>query len=87
MRRVTARDRRQAPPFGWLPVAVRLLPGRADSERSWTVTREAIEAKNYDQEDRRTPEELLDLIEAKGREVAEAVAQLRALRRQAENSR
>jgi type I restriction enzyme M protein len=76
---------------------LRLLPGRADSERSWTVTREAIEAKNYDlkavnpharsQEDRRTPEELLDLIEAKGREVAEAVAQLRALRRQAENSR
>ena len=31
-------------------------------------------------EDRRTPEELLDLIEAKGREVAEAVATLRALR-------
>lgn len=33
------------------------------------------------QEDRRTPEELLDLIEAKGREVAEAVAALRTLRR------
>lgn len=30
-------------------------------------------------EDRRTPEELLDLIEAKGREVAEAMATLRAL--------
>ena len=32
-------------------------------------------------EDRRTPEELLDLIEAKGREVTEAVAALRTLRR------
>lgn len=30
-------------------------------------------------EDLRTPEELLDLIEAKGREVAEPVAALRAL--------
>jgi type I restriction enzyme M protein len=29
------------------------------------------------QEDTRTPEELLDLIEAKGREVAEAVASIR----------
>jgi type I restriction enzyme M protein len=27
--------------------------------------------------DTRTPEELLDLIEAKGREIAEAIAQLR----------
>jgi len=65
----------------------RLLPSRADSERSWTVPRSDIEAKNYDlkavnpnaksQEDTRTPEELLDLIEAKGREVAEALATLR----------
>jgi type I restriction enzyme M protein len=30
-------------------------------------------------EETRTPEELLDLIEAKGREVAEALATLRAL--------
>jgi type I restriction enzyme M protein len=70
---------------------LRLLPDRADSERSWTVARKDIDAKNYDlkavnpnarvQEDLRTPEELLDLIEAKGREVAEAVAALRALRR------
>ena len=66
---------------------LRLLPERADSERSWTVTRAEIEARNYDlkavnpharnQEDTRTPEELLDLIEAKGREVAEALAALR----------
>ncbi len=65
----------------------RLLPEREDSERSWTVTREEIEAKNYDlkavnpnaknNEDVRTPEELLDIIEAKGNEVAEALASLR----------
>ena len=65
----------------------RLLPERADSERSWTVTRQQIDAKNYDlkavnpnaktNEDTRTPEELVDLIEAKGREVAEALASLR----------
>jgi len=66
----------------------KLLPTRADSERSWTMTREQIESKNFDlkavnpnaktTEDTRTPEELLDLIEAKGKEVAEALAQLRA---------
>jgi len=64
---------------------------RANSERSWVVERKDIDAKGYDlkavnpnarsQEDRRTPEELLDLIEAKGREVTEAVAALRTLRR------
>ncbi|MDP9365717.1 MAG: type I restriction-modification system subunit M [Chloroflexota bacterium] len=67
----------------------RLLPERGESERSWTVTREQVEAKGYDLkavnphakrvEETRTPEELLDLIEAKGREVAEALATLRAL--------
>jgi len=66
----------------------KLLPTRADSERSWTVSREAIEAKGFDlkavnpnaknEEDTRTPEELLDLIEAKGREIAEALAVLRS---------
>jgi type I restriction enzyme M protein len=66
---------------------LRLLPDQADSEHSWTVTREEIEARNYDlkavnpharkEDDTRTPEELLDLIEAKGREVAEALAELR----------
>ncbi len=69
----------------------RLLPDRADSERSWTVERAEIEAKTYDLKavnpnaksiaDTRTPEELLDLIEAKGREVAEALARLRSLNR------
>ena len=69
----------------------RLLPERADSERSWTVTREEIEAKDYDlkavnpnavsEEDTRTPEELLDIIEARGREIAEGLATLRRLSR------
>jgi len=68
----------------------RLLPDRAESERSWTVTREEIEAKDYDlkavnpnavrEEDTRTPGELLDLIEAQGREVSAALARLRSLR-------
>ncbi|AVX40785.1 type I restriction enzyme M protein (plasmid) [Carboxydocella thermautotrophica] len=67
----------------------RLLPERADSERSWTVTRKAIEEKNYDlkavnphaktEEDTRTPEELLDIIEAKGREIVEALSVLRRI--------
>ena len=70
---------------------LRLLPERANSERSWVVERKDIDATGYDlkavnpnarsHEDRRTPEELLDLIEAKGREVTEAVAALRTLRR------
>jgi type I restriction enzyme M protein len=65
----------------------KLLPTRAASDRSWTVTRDEIEAKNFDlkavnnnaknAEDTRTPEELLDLIEEKGREVTEALAILR----------
>jgi type I restriction enzyme M protein len=66
-----------------------LLPKRGDSPRSWTVARQEIEARGYDlkavnpnaksDEDKRTPTELLDLIEARGREVAEAVAVLRRL--------
>jgi type I restriction enzyme M protein len=66
----------------------RLLPSRADSERSWTVPRADIEAKNFDlkavnpnaksNEDTRTPEELLDLIEAKGKEIGEALSALRS---------
>jgi type I restriction enzyme M protein len=65
----------------------KLLPTRADSDRSWTVTRETIEAKKYDltavnpnaknNEDTRTPEELLAVIEAKGKEVNQALFKLR----------
>lgn len=69
----------------------KLLPDRTDSERSWTITRAEIEAKNYDlkavnpnaknNEETRTPEELLDLIESKGLEVAEALKLLRSSNR------
>ena len=64
-----------------------LLPSRADSEHSWTVTREELEARKLDlkavnpnrksNEDTRTPEELLDIIESKGREIDAAIAELR----------
>ena len=66
-----------------------LLPTRGDSDRSWTVTRDEIETRRFDlkavnpnaksTEDTRTPEELLDIIEAKGREVDAAIATLREL--------
>ncbi len=65
----------------------RLLPSRGDSPRSWTVTRAEIEARGYDlkavnpnakaEEDTRTPDELLEIIEKKGEEVREALARLR----------
>jgi type I restriction enzyme M protein len=68
-----------------------LLPTRGDSDHSWTVTRQEIERNGYDlkavnpnaksSEDTRTPEELLDIIDAKGREVAEAIQTLRMLLR------
>jgi type I restriction enzyme M protein len=67
----------------------KLLPDRSDSERSWTVTRQQIEDRGYDlkainpnvkiEQDTRTPTDLLDLIESKGIEVSEAVAELRKL--------
>lgn len=69
-----------------------LLPTRADSDRSWTVTRQEIEAKNYDlkavnpnaktNEDTRTPEQLLDLIESKGKEVQKCLEELRKVQSQ-----
>ena len=67
----------------------RLLPSRGDSGRSWTVTRAEIEAKNFDlkavnphakaDEDMRTPIELIAVIEAKNREIAESLVELRKL--------
>jgi type I restriction enzyme M protein len=66
---------------------LRLLPLRADSERSWTVTRREIEAKNYDlkavnpyikgDSDKRTPGEILTLMEEKNRTVADTLTKLR----------
>jgi hypothetical protein len=61
-----------------------------DDTHSWTVSREQIDSKNYDLkeanpnakavEDIRRPEEILDLIEQKGREIQDAIAQLRAIK-------
>ena len=66
-----------------------LLATRADSARSWTITRAEMEARGYDMKavnptakaagDTRTPLELLDEIEARGVEVDAAIARLRAL--------
>ena len=65
----------------------RLLSDRGDSERSWTVLVEALREKGYDlkavnlnakaDEDSRSPQELLVVIEERAREVAEIVALLR----------
>jgi len=62
---------------------------RPDSERSWTVTRGAIEASKYDlnavnphrvvEEATRTPEDPLDEIERQQRMIAAAITELRGL--------
>jgi type I restriction enzyme M protein len=67
----------------------RVLPTRGDTDHSWTVTRDELERRGFDLKavnpnvrpkvDERTPEELLDVIEAAGREVNEAIAELRTL--------
>jgi len=69
----------------------RSVGDRADGERSWTVMRAEIEARGFDfkavnpnakaDEDTRTPEQLLDLIEEKGKEIQEALAVLRGISR------
>jgi hypothetical protein len=75
---------------GSVPIGVfDLLPTRSESERSWTVPRADIEARNFDLKavnphaksdvDTRTPAELIDLIEAKGAEVSAALAELRQI--------
>ena len=66
-----------------------LVPTRGDSERSWSVSRAAIEAKNFDLKavnpnrkveiDQRTPAEILASIEQRHAEVSEALKTLRAL--------
>lgn len=67
----------------------RLLPDRADSERSWTRTRAEIEAGTYDlkavnphrkvEVDARTPAEIFAAIEARQVEIDAALADLRRL--------
>jgi len=66
------------------------LSKRSDSPRSWTVTRSQIEARNYDlkavnphvteDDDKRTPAELLDIIETRQKEIAALIAELRSTR-------
>ena len=65
----------------------KLLPTRADSPKSWTVTLQQIEENNYDLKavnpnrvedtDTRTPTELLDLIEQKTQTIQTTLAKLR----------
>lgn len=65
----------------------RLLAERSISERSWRVSIEEIQAKNYDikavnpnrkgTEDNRTPEELIELIELQAKEISRALSVLR----------
>ena len=65
----------------------KLLPTRADSENSWSVARGEIEGRNYDLKavnpnrkeeiDTRSVQELLEIIERKGREIQEALVGLR----------
>ena len=67
----------------------KLLPKRADSERSWTVSREELEERGLDikavnpnakvEQDTRTPAELIETIEAAGKEADEAIARLKEL--------
>ena len=66
-----------------------LLPARAESERSWTVTRAEIEERGYNlntvnpnrvvEEDTRTPEELIATIESANDEIRDAINELRRL--------
>ena len=65
----------------------KLLPERKNSKRSWSVSRKTIEKNNYDikavnpnrkvEEDTRTPEELIALIEAKQKEINQALKELK----------
>jgi type I restriction enzyme M protein len=65
----------------------KLLPDRKNSKRSWSVTRKTIEKNNFDlkavnphrkiEEDTRTPEELIALIEAKQIEINKALKELK----------
>jgi len=65
-----------------------LLPERANSERSWKVSIDEIQAKNYDikavnpnrkiEQDTRTPKELIALIESQGKEIVNALAKLKS---------
>jgi len=65
----------------------RLMPDRADSERSWMVDRQTIEDNGFDikavnpnrkvEQDSRAPAELIALIEEKQTEIMSALAELK----------
>ncbi|MEJ5165964.1 MAG: N-6 DNA methylase [Thermoanaerobaculia bacterium] len=65
----------------------KLLPERGTSERSWIVKIEEIEARNYDikavnpnrkyEEDKRTPEEIISVIEMENMKVNEILKKLK----------
>ena len=67
----------------------RLLPDRADSDRSWTVERAEIEERNFDLKavnpnhkavvDERTPAEIISSIEARAKELERALVELKGL--------
>jgi type I restriction enzyme M protein len=66
----------------------RLLPQRVVSERSWAISIEEIKDKNYDLkainpnrkglEDKRTPDELISIIEAQSEEIEKALQVLKS---------
>ena len=55
------------------------LDGRAEDIEDAVYDLKAVNPNTQADEDTRTPAELLDIIEQQGREVAEAVAALRAM--------
>lgn len=57
--------------------SAREFNGQAEDIENAVYDLKAVNPNAKSEEDTRTPEELLDLIEAKGREVAEALAVLR----------
>ncbi|MCY2928504.1 MAG: N-6 DNA methylase [Planctomycetota bacterium] len=59
----------------------RELAGQAEDIEATVYDLKAVNPHTRNDEDTRTPEELLDLIDAKGREIAEALAALRSQQR------
>ena len=61
----------------WLPEIGAVTPASAFMASAKGYDLKAVNPNARNNEDTRTPEELLDLIEAKGREVAQALSLLR----------
>ncbi len=66
----------------------KMLPERTESERSWRVPIEEIEAKNYDikavnpnrktNEDNRTPEDIMNIIESHNKNIIDIISHLKS---------